>query len=137
MEENHDDSGAQGIPWGLLVADRGQGCVLIKLDRRAIDPVLRDDRPKLLDEGALIFALPDIMPGVNLQQILSGHADEAVAQRRRQVLRTQRTARILIFDGFESPTQIVEQDSLKFWQFPADLRITAQQRPSEINARLS
>ena len=96
MQEDHDDDGGQRIPRRLLIAVFEQRGVLKTLQGRAVHLSAGTTDCNSLEEFALIVMLPDVIFGIDLQQVFSGHANKAVAQRRRQILRTQRAAGILV-----------------------------------------
>src|SRR3974390_3562378 len=88
---------------------------MIELNRRAGDVGI--NRFHLLDKFPLVFALPNVLLGINHQQILAGNTDKAVAQRLGQVLNSEWSTIVLSLQGAKRVAYVVEKRSLKGAQF--------------------
>ena len=110
VNEHQHGNRDQRIQRRLLVAALEQRRVFQQLHRRAGH--IRIKRPQLADKFFLLLALPDVFLGINLEQMFSVDADEAIAQRRRQILHPQLFPVVLLLQRFERGAQIVEQRPL-------------------------
>ena len=115
MEQHHQRNRRERIPRGLNVAVFQQSLVFQKLHRRAGD--VRINRAEFADKFFLRRALPDIFLRINLDQKFPVHADEAMMQRRRQIVHPQRRAVVLPLQQLKRVVQIGEQRLLKQREF--------------------
>src|SRR5439155_21780229 len=107
MDENQDRNGKAGVPGCLLKTPFQQSSIFIELDGGSGDVTVNG--PQVPNKFLLLFALPNILFGINLDQQLAIPADEPAVQCWRQILSPHRTAIILVFDRIKGFTHIVEE----------------------------
>ena len=111
MQEHQHDDRRERPPCGLDVRFLQQLGVEVELHRGP--GRLGRGVQQLFDEDLLRRAFPDVGLGIDLDQMLAGHAEEAVAQRLRQVLGAQAARGVLVLQGGEGVADVVEQRLLE------------------------
>ena len=115
VDDDQQDDGTQRIQRRLLVTFLQQFSVFQQLHRGAGDVGI--NRPQLIHELFLVGPLPDILLGINLEQIFSRQAHKPGAERRRQILHPQRRAVVLVAQDLEGFPHVVEERLLIFREF--------------------
>src|SRR5215467_317025 len=113
MEKDHNHDSSKRVPRRLFITHLQERRVFVYFARCPGYSIRRHDRGELAEKLALVCMVPNVFLGINLQQVLAGNTNEAVAQGWRQILWAERTVRVLAFECCEHRVQFVEKSLLK------------------------